>query len=474
MQSKFSAAIAQICEEKNIDKKTVLEAIEAAIAAAYRKDYGEAQQKVRVEFDEKTGFIRIFRQFDVVKTVETEAFELTPAKAKKIKKNAKVGDIVEVEEMPEGFGRIAAQTAKQVIIQRIREAEKEAIFNLYKDREGELLTGQVQRVEADGTVFLDLEKATVMMKKEQCIPHETFYNGQRIKVYIEKVARTDKGPQIIISRNHADMIQRLLELEVPEIAEATVIIKGVAREAGVRTKISVTSKEEGVDPVGSCVGQKGVRIQAVTDELSGERIDIVEWAEDPVTYLMNALAPAKIISIKLDEKKKLAKVYVTEDQRSLAIGKNGQNVRLASILTDWEIDIEDYIVEEGEEDKSKKEGKNDQSKDLKETKDKSQAVDDANKSAQPDQEKAPEGKEVTEKTDETAENKEIPLSEIKGLTKTILTKFRKAGIENLVQVENMNVAELSRIEGMDQKAAEKVIKALEKLKKYEKPEEEDE
>lgn len=350
MQSKESSAIAQIAAEKNIDADAVVAAIEAALAAAYRKDFGEAEQKVRVEFEADTGLIRVFRQWEVIEDkaeMENEEAEIFLKEAKKKKKDVKVGDNIEEDVTPKGdFGRIAAQTAKQVLIQHIREAEREAIYNLYKDRVGELLNAQVQRVEMSGDVFLTLEKATIALEPSQQIPQEQFYNGQRVKVYLESVDRNDKTSQVVISRTHPDMIRRLLEMEVPEIEEGTVQVKDIAREAGVRTKVSVMSTEEGVDPVGSCVGQKGVRIQAVTDELSGERIDIVQYDEDPIRYLMNALAPAKIVSVQIVEEKKLAKVYVIEEQRSLAIGKNGQNVRLASKLTKWEIDILDFNVEE--------------------------------------------------------------------------------------------------------------------------------
>lgn len=344
MQSKFAAAIAQICDEKHIDPRVVLEAIEAALAAAYRKDYGHMDQKLRVVFDAQTGLINVYQQFDVVKTVANREFEKDLTDAKKIRKTAKVGDTLELEVTPKEYGRIAAQTAKQVIIQRVREAEREAVYNMYKDREGELLVAQVQRVEHQGDAFIDLDKATVLLERMHQIPGERLYNGQRIKVLLEKVARNDKGPQIIISRNHANLIKALLDLEVPEVREGIVEVKGIAREAGIRTKVAVAAKEEGVDPVGACVGQKGVRIQAVTDELGRERIDVIEWVDDPVKFLIHALAPAKIVSIELIKDQKLAKVYVTEDQRSLAIGKNGQNVRLASILTGWEIDIEDFVA----------------------------------------------------------------------------------------------------------------------------------
>lgn len=344
MQSKFAAAIAQICDEKHIDPKVVIEAIEAALGAAYRKDYGSQEQKLRVVFDPQTGLTNVYQQFDVVATVANRDFEKTVADAKKIRKTAKVGETIEVEVTPKEYGRIAAQTAKQVIIQRVREAEREAIYNLYKDHEGELLSAQIQRVERQGDAFIDLEKATVLLERQHQIPGERLYNGQRIKVLLEKVARNEKGPQIIISRSHPDLIKALLDLEVPEVSEGLVEIKAIAREAGVRTKVAVAAKEEGIDPVGACVGQKGVRIQAVTDELGRERIDVIEWASDPIKFLINSLSPAKIVSIELLKSQKLAKVYVTEDQRSLAIGKNGQNVRLASQLTGWEVDIEDFVA----------------------------------------------------------------------------------------------------------------------------------
>lgn len=344
MQSKFAAAIAQICDEKHIDPKVVIEAIEAALGAAYRKDYGSQEQKLRVVFDPQTGLTNVYQQFDVVAAVDNRDFEKDVADAKKVRKTAKVGETIELEVTPKEYGRIAAQTAKQVIIQRVREAEREAIYNLYKDHEGELLSAQIQRVERQGDAFIDLEKATVLLERQHQIPGERLFNGQRIKVLLEKVARNEKGPQIIISRSHPDLIKALLDLEVPEVSEGLVEIKVIAREAGVRTKVAVAAKEEGIDPVGACVGQKGVRIQAVTDELGRERIDVIEWSSDPIKFLINSLSPAKIVSIELLKNQKLAKVYVTEDQRSLAIGKMGQNVRLASQLTGWEIDIEDFVA----------------------------------------------------------------------------------------------------------------------------------
>lgn len=356
----FASAINQICDEKNIDAATVISAIEAALVAAFRRDYGNAEQEIKAVFDEKTGLTKMYQIFDVVAKVENKDVQMALSDARKHRSGAKAGEKVEIEVTPESYGRIAAQTAKQIIIQRVREAERESIFNLYKDREGELINSQVQRVEPNGVVYLNIERATVTLEPREQIPGEHYYNGQRLKIYIAKVERTTKGPQIVISRTRPEVVLRLLDLEVPEIVEGSVEVMGISREAGVRTKIAVRSTERGVDPVGSCVGQKGIRIQNITSELNDERIDIIEWNEDVVKYLINALAPANIISVELDEKRKLTKVYVTEDQRSLAIGKNGQNVRLASKLVGWEVDIENWEGEVKSDTESGDSGKDEQ------------------------------------------------------------------------------------------------------------------
>ena len=348
MQTTFIAAINQICDEKNIDRETVLEAIEAALAAAYRKDYGNEFQKIKAKFDENTGMIKVYLIREVVKDIEHPDSQITLKEAKQHNKKIKIGDNVKIEVTPKSkdgdkFGRIAAQTAKQVILQRLQEAEREAVFQRYKDRVGEIINARVQRVEMNNVVFLELENTTtVTIEHQEQIPNERYFNGQRLRVYIAEVVRTSKGPSIVVSRNHPKFIEGLIESEVPEIKEGTVEIRGISREAGVRTKIAVAAVQEGVDPVGSCVGQRGVRIQNVTDEIAEEKIDVIEYSEDMVTMIMNTLAPAKITSIQLDEKQKRAKVFVMTDQRSLAIGKNGQNVRLASKLLGWEIDILDF------------------------------------------------------------------------------------------------------------------------------------
>ena len=349
MQNAFTAAINQICDEKNIQKDIVIDAIEASLAAAYRKDYGNEFQKIQARFDENTGLIKIYLLREVAQKIEFPESQMLLSEAKKHKKSIKIGDMVKKDVTPkdkEGdkFGRIAAQTAKQVIIQKLQEAEREAIYDRYKDRVGEIVNARVQRVETNNIIYLELENTTtVTIERNEQIPGEKYFNGQVLKVYIAEVRKTTKGPSIIVSRAHPKFIEGLLEFEVPEIKEGNVIIKSISREAGVRTKVAVSALQEGVDPVGSCVGQRGVRIQNVTGEIADEKIDVIEFSDNMVTMIVNTLAPAKITTIQLDEEAKRAKVFVMTDQRSLAIGKNGQNVRLASKLIGWEIDILDFV-----------------------------------------------------------------------------------------------------------------------------------
>ncbi len=374
----FGSAISALCEEKGISKEKVVETIEAALAAAYKKDYGKRGQNIRSEFDELTGGAKFFlvkevvdettREFPVeeeevedekkkekkgkVVEVSTDNFsdeerltrynaerDLTLEEAKKIKKDAKVGDIIEAElEQKSDYGRVAAQTAKQVIIQRIREAERDSMFEEYKNKEGEIISGVVQRVEGRN-VFVDLGKSIGVLFPNEQIERENYRLGQRVKVYLQKVDVGTKGPGITLSRTNPDMVKKMFELEVPEIFAGTVEIKSIAREAGERTKIAVASTEDGIDPIGSCVGQKGTRVQAVIDELGGEKIDIVLWNEDVAKFISASLSPAKVLKVDIDEEKQEAVVSVLEDQLSLAIGKRGQNVRLAAKLTGWKIDI---------------------------------------------------------------------------------------------------------------------------------------
>lgn len=339
MQTQFTQAITQIAEEKNISKDVIMEAVEAALVAAYKKDYGEKDQEVRVVLNEGTGAIEVYVTKEVVDEVENPNMQITVEAASKVKKGVKVGDTVEILDLPADFGRIAAQTAKQVIVQRIREAERDMVFDEYKDKEGDIINCTVQRIEGD-TIICDLGKASGVLFKNEQIPGERYYPNQRFRVYVVRVEQTAKGPQIVLSRSHPGMVKRLFETEVPEIPAGIVEIKAIAREAGGRTKIAVHSAEAGVDPVGSCVGQRGMRVQAVMNEIGGEKIDIILFDEDPKIFITNALSPAKVMEIKLDEDEKKASVKVPEDQLSLAIGKQGQNVRLAAKLTGWNVDIE--------------------------------------------------------------------------------------------------------------------------------------
>jgi N utilization substance protein A len=339
-QNQFISAIEQICEEKGISKDVVLETIEMALIAAYKKDFGDKDQEVRVEVDPSTGDPRIFITKEVVAEVENPHLEITEADAQVIRKSAKVGETVEYEDVNKDFGRVAAQTAKQVIIQRIREAEREVIYNEYQDKEDTIMNGSVQRVE-HGNVFIDLGRTTGIMFPSEQIHGERYYPGQRVKVYVVRVENTLKGPQIVVSRSHPNLIRRLFEMEVPEIGAGNVEIVQVAREAGARTKIAVKSNVEGVDPVGTFVGGRGTRVQAVMANIGEEKIDIIPFDEDIKHYIANALSPAKnIVEVQIDEAEHKALVKVPEDQLSLAIGRSGQNVRLAAKLTDWNIDID--------------------------------------------------------------------------------------------------------------------------------------
>jgi N utilization substance protein A len=345
MQTNFLAAINLIAEEKNLPRDIIIETVEAALAAAYKKDYSDKDQEARAKLDEETGEVHIFESKTVVPDgeVENEFLHISVTDAKKIDKKAKVGTeeepyMVEMEAHPEDFGRVAAQTAKQVIIQRLREAERELVFTEYKDKEGLVLNGNVQRVEGN-VVYVDLGKATGVMFASEQIPNERYYTGQRAKVFVVRVEQTARGPQIVLSRAHASMVKHLFELEVPEIEAGTVEIINIAREAGVRSKVAVQSHAAGVDAVGTFVGGRGSRVQAVMSDLGEEKIDIIPFSEEPETYIANALSPTKVVSVSLIEPDKKAIVRVPEDQLSLAIGKQGQNVRLAAKLTGWNIDI---------------------------------------------------------------------------------------------------------------------------------------
>jgi N utilization substance protein A len=336
----LAVAIQAIAEEKNLPEDAVKDVVEQALAAAYRRDYGEREQEVRVEMNLNTGDVDAYVSKEVVEEVESPAYELNLAQAQVIKKDAKIGDFIEIHEEVKTFGRVAAQTAKQVILQRLREAEREIVLAEYEDKIGTVITAMVSRVEGM-IVRLELGKAQGIMPKSEQIQGERYYPGQRLKVYLKDVERGPRGPQLVVSRGNHEFVEWLFRSEVPEMDSGAVEIKNIAREAGVRSKIAVASTVPGVDPVGTFVGGHGTRVNAVMGEIGEqEKIDIIVYAEDTKQYIMNALSPTKVSKVQLDEANKRAKVIVPEDQLSIAIGRGGQNVRLASKLVEYELDIE--------------------------------------------------------------------------------------------------------------------------------------
>ena len=333
-------AIRTIAEEKNLPEETVKEVVEQALAAAYKRDYGDREQEIRVDMNLNTGDVDAYISKEIVEKVEQPAYEISLKEAQVRRKDAKVGETIEVHEKADTFGRVAAQTAKQVILQRLREAEREIIMTEYEDKIGTVINATVARVEGN-ICRIDLGKAQGIMPRSEQIQGERYYPGQRLKVFLKDVERGFRGPQLVVSRGNKEFIEWLFRGEVPEMESGAVEIKGIAREAGVRSKIAVASTVPGVDPVGTFVGGHGTRVNAVVGEVGEqEKIDIIVWAEEPVAYITQALSPTKVAKVVIDEKNKKARVIVPEDQLSIAIGKNGQNVRLASKLTGYELDIE--------------------------------------------------------------------------------------------------------------------------------------
>lgn len=335
----LAMAVKSIAEEKNLPEETVQEVVEQALAAAYRRDYGDREQEVRISMNINTGEVDAYVSKEVVEKVGDDRFELSLTDAQVMKKNAAIGDMIEIHEEVKNFGRVAAQTAKQVILQRLREAEREIIMAEYEDKIGTVINGLVSRVEGR-IVRVDLGKAQGIMPMSEQIQGERYYPGQRLKVFLKDVERGFRGPQLVVSRGNTQFVEWLFRGEVPEMESGAVEIKGIAREAGVRSKIAVHSTVPGVDPVGTFVGGHGTRVNAVMSEIGEqEKIDIVVWDDNIVSYITNALSPTKVTSVQLDEETKKAKVIVPEDQLSIAIGKSGQNVRLASKLAGYDIDI---------------------------------------------------------------------------------------------------------------------------------------
>ena len=455
MASEIQKAIRQICDEKNISEDSVIGTIESALAVAYRKDFGEKNQNIKVEFNLDNGQARVFDLKTVVEDVSEgelekawekeeqhaeeekkckkehkEEKEKTDGKeeekelnqepeeeeekkklfnpktdimlseARKIKKDVSLGDEIRTELFPPAaYGRMAAQTAKQVIIQKLREAERDVVYKDYKEKEGEIINGVVQRVEGR-VVLIDIGQTTAIMTPKEQIEVEGYRPGEREKFYLVSVTKTTKGPEIIVSRSHPEMVKKLFTTEVPEIASGAIEIKAVAREAGSRSKIAVQSKESNIDPVGSCVGQRGTRVQTVIAELGGEKIDIIEYDEDPAKFIVNALSPAKVVSVEIKEEERRAITTVKEDQLSLAIGRNGQNVRLSAKLTGWRIDV----VKEGETD----------TKEKSESKEKESAKKESKKETEvAPEEKEKESKKKKEKKEDNNQKKSAPKDDTK-------------------------------------------------------------
>ncbi|PJA37842.1 transcription termination/antitermination protein NusA [candidate division WWE3 bacterium CG_4_9_14_3_um_filter_43_9] len=380
IRTEFAAAINQICSERGITPEVVLETIKTALLAAYRKDYGAVAEDLEVQLDRETGEAKILQ----------EGKDVTPV----------------------GFGRIAAQTAKQVILQKIREAEKEAILDDFKNKVGNLVSGMVQRFE-DKNVILDIGRTTGVMPPQEQVGGEYYRLNQRLKVLIKEIKKTNRGYEIILSRADRELVKRLFEIEVPEVHSGAVEIKVISREPGSRSKIAVFSNREGVDPIGSCVGQKGVRVQAVTQELFNEKIDIVSYSDDPQKFIAASLSPARVVEIKIKRSNKEAKVFVNEDQLSLAIGKEGQNVRLAARLTGWKIDIKGYKEKKVSQEAEKGEETETQTKKL----------------------------------------------EVAGISKRVVTLLNKEGIKSLKDLKQKKES-LQMIKGLGKKSLEEITKAL--------------
>ena len=338
MKSDFLIALTQLAAERGLPREMVLGAIEAALASAYKRDNLAAGQNISVSLSPGSGDIRVYVLKSVVGEVEDDKLEMTRAEAKKMKPDAEIGDIIKIESTHNLSGRIIAQTAKQMVMQRLREAERELVFEEYSDRSEDVVTGTVQRIEARQTI-VDLGRTEAVLPEREQVSTERYRQGQKMKFYIVEVARTAKGPEILISRSHRNLLKRLFEMEVPEIYNGIVEIKAIAREPGSRSKVAVVALQEGVDAVGSCVGLRGIRIQNIVNELQGEKIDVVQWHRDPSSFISNALNPSQVLYVSLNEEENNATVVVQDKQLSLAIGREGQNARLAAKLTGWKIDI---------------------------------------------------------------------------------------------------------------------------------------
>ena len=462
MSPDFFEALSQIEKAKGIKKEVLIEAMKDALLSAYRKNFDGQQKNISVELDNRDGF-KIIAKKQVAEKVSNPKQEIALSEAIKHKHDCQIGDVIDIAITPSDFGRIAAQTTKQVITQRIKEAEIELISKNFKERIGEVITGIVQRISGQN-ILVDLGKIEATLPINEQIIKEKYRIGDRLKSYILDVKQFAKGPQIILSRTHPEFVKKLFELEVPEIYEGIVEIKGVSREPGARSKIAVCSKDANVDPVGACVGMKGMRVQAVISELSGERIDIALYEDDPGMFVKNALSPAKIISVKADTKTKSATAVVPDAQLSLAIGKEGQNVRLAARLTGWRIDIrsESDIIKERDA-VVRKQAEEELFK-------KQEVVQETNPEPivivpEPIVIVVEEAEDEIFADDNQAVETEIIAEKLEGiaaigLDKKIVEKLKEAGIQKIEQINDMSVNELRKLPGVGKVSAEKIYLAI--------------
>jgi len=347
MKTELKAAITQLSAERNLPKEVVLAALESALASAYKKNISALEQDVLVKVDTESGEINFYIQKVIIESVANPNREISIKEARKLRATAQLGDVINIECTPKNIGRIAVQAAKQVVLQRLREAEHRIIYEEFTDREGKVVSGTIQFTEPK-RIYVRLNRIEAILPVSEQVPTEHYYRGQRLKFYLLEVAQRDKEPQVIVSRSHPNLLRGLFELEIPEVHNGIVELKALAREAGHRTKVAVATIQENVDPVGCCLGPRGIRLQSIINELNGEKIDVIQWHADPGVFIANALSPAQVASIKTDEERNIATVVVPDKQLSLAIGKEGQNARLAAKLTGWRIDIKSVSAIEAE------------------------------------------------------------------------------------------------------------------------------
>jgi N utilization substance protein A len=347
MKTEFAAAITQLSAERNLPKDVILAALESALTSAYKKEASSLSQNILVKIDPNTGRVKGYIQKVVVESVANPNEEVSLDEARSLRNTAEIGETVEIEFIPRNAGRITAQTVRQVILQRLREAEYHTIYGEFGSREGELITGIVQFIEPK-QIYVRMNRTEAILPSNEQVSNEHYHKGQRLKLYLLEVARGAKGPQIVVSRSHPNLLRRLFELEIPEVHNGIVQLKAIAREAGHRTKVAVATTQEGVEPVGCCLGPRGIRLQSIINELNGEKIDVIQWHPAPEVFVSNALSPAQVASIRIDESQKVATVVVPDKQLSLAIGKEGQNAKLAARLTGWRIDIKSLSAAEAE------------------------------------------------------------------------------------------------------------------------------